>query len=89
MYLPPAFHEQRIEALQALICNHPLASVVVHGEDGLNANHLPMVLHGELFEFGALRAHVSRANPLWQSLDAGGQDALAMFHGPQHYISPS
>ena len=35
-----------------------------------------------------LRGHVARANPLWRELGSG-VEALAIFHGPQHYISPS
>jgi transcriptional regulator len=36
---------------------------------------------------GLLRGHVARANPLWREAD--GQEVLAVFHGPQGYVSPS
>jgi transcriptional regulator len=37
---------------------------------------------------GTLRGHVARGNPIWKSprLDV---EALAVFHGPQHYITPT
>jgi transcriptional regulator len=39
-------------------------------------------------EYGTLRGHVARANPLWQEFADGGE-VLAIFHGPQAYVSPS
>jgi transcriptional regulator len=35
-----------------------------------------------------LQGHVARSNPLWKEALAGGE-ALAIFHGPNRYISPS
>lgn len=86
MYLPCHFAESRPEALHALIRQFPLASLVTAGADGLDANPVP--LHLEVGADGAvaLLGHVARANPLWQ-LD--GSAALAIFHGPQAYVSPS
>jgi transcriptional regulator len=37
---------------------------------------------------GTLRGHISRANPQWRDF-AADVEALAIFAGPQHYISPS
>jgi len=37
---------------------------------------------------GVLRGHVARANPIWRDFDPG-TDVLAIFQGPQAYISPS
>lgn len=84
MYLPKHFEQQDPQALQALMRDHPLAALVSAGADGLTADHLPL-------EYDAasqtLRGHVARANPLWQ--DADGQPVLAIFRGPQAYITPS
>jgi len=64
--------------LAALLREHPLATLVTHGPDGLNADHVP-------FEFDAerqlLRGHVARANPLWRTAD--GRPVIAVFTGPQ------
>ena len=37
---------------------------------------------------GSLIGHVARANPQWRTTDTG-QEALAIFSGPDSYISPS
>jgi transcriptional regulator len=36
---------------------------------------------------GMLVGHVARANPVWKEVPAGSE-ALAIFHGASHYISP-
>ena len=45
-------------------------------------------LHIEDAANGVLCGHVARANPLWQTFDRRAQ-ALAIFHGPHQYITPS
>ncbi|MDP1611660.1 MAG: FMN-binding negative transcriptional regulator [Sulfuritalea sp.] len=87
MYLPVQFEESRVEVLHALMREHPFATLVSHGADGLAANHLPLHLDAASGPLGALQGHVARANPLWQqSADA---EVLAIFHGPQTYVTPS
>ena len=65
---------------------HPLAAVVTLNASGLQATHLPIFHELDGSEFGVLRGHVSRANPQWKDISAT-IDALAIFGGPQHYIS--
>lgn len=88
MYLPAHFAEPRVDELHRLIQAHPLGTLVSHGADGLDANHLPFLLDAQAGEAGTLLAHVARANPLWQTL-VEGAPVLVVFHGPQGYISPS
>ncbi|HZQ52053.1 MAG TPA: FMN-binding negative transcriptional regulator [Bryobacteraceae bacterium] len=88
MYNPPLFAESRIEELHAFIRQHSLAAIVTSGSDGLEATHVPVVLHPRLETNGVLRCHLARANPHWKSLQAGAP-VLAIFQGPEHYISPS
>ncbi len=88
MYLPSQFEETRVEVMHALIRAQPLASVVIHTSEGLLANHFPLRVHDAPASFGVLRGHVARANPLWKQL-GNGVDALAIFQGPQIYITPS
>ena len=85
MYTPAHFAERRPGELAALMRAHPLATVVVQGEDGLVANLLPLLLDETR---QVLRGHVARANPLWR-LAGEGLAALVLFHGPQGYVSPS
>lgn len=88
MYLPEHFHEAHPAALHALIERHPFATLVTRGAPGVDADHLPLVLDTGIGEHGRLRGHVARANPLWKSVTQG-DDVLAIFHGPQAYISPA
>ena len=85
MYLPKHFDETRPAVLLALVRAHPLASLVCHGADGLLANHIPLLPDATLT---VLRGHVARANPLWREIGAG-LPALAIFQGPQGYVSPA
>jgi transcriptional regulator len=87
MYCPAHFAEPRIEVLHTLMRARPLATLVTLGPDGLDANHIPLLLDAAAGEFGTLRGHVARANPLWRAIGAGC-DALAIFHGPQGYVTP-
>lgn len=88
MYLPGYFNESRPEVIQALMRARPLAALVAQCESGLVANHIPVEALPEPAPFGVLRGHVARANPLWKEYRAGSE-ALAIFQGPQAYISPS
>ncbi len=88
MYLPAHFEETRPEVLHRFIQAHPLATLIVHDQNGLSADHIPLTLRADELPHGRLLGHVARANPLWQKA-RGGMDCLAVFHGPQHYISPN
>lgn len=88
MYLQPLFKEDRIEVLHRLVRERPLAVLVTLGSGGLNANHIPFELDPEPAPLGTLRGHVARANPLWKDFSAA-VEALAVFQGPQTYVSPS
>jgi transcriptional regulator len=88
VYIPEKFKESRPEVLHAIMRSHPLATLVVMGDSGFIANHMPMVALAEPAPFGRLRGHIARANPLWKQYRSGS-DALAIFHGPQAYISPN
>ncbi|WP_310451525.1 FMN-binding negative transcriptional regulator [Sulfuritalea sp.] len=87
MYLPAHFEESRSEVLHQLLRAQPFATLVTQGADGLAADHLPLHLEPEVGPCGALHGHVARANPLWQQ--AADSEVLAIFHGPQAYVTPS
>ena len=88
MYTPTAFRETRPEALRELMRRHPLAALVAMTAEGLAANHVPMMLDPAGGPFGTLRGHVARANPAWRLITAGSP-VLAIFQGPDHYVTPS
>jgi transcriptional regulator len=88
MYTPKANEETRIPVLHALMRSHPLATLVTVGSAGLFASHLPVVLDDQVAPLGLLKCHVSRANAQWKDFSHEVQ-ALAIFAGPEHYISPN
>jgi transcriptional regulator len=88
MYLPAQFTEARVPALHDAIRQARLGTLVTLGEAGLEASHVPMLVDPEPAPYGTLFGHVSRANPQWRCAAAGVQ-ALAMFLGPDAYISPA
>jgi transcriptional regulator len=88
MYLPAHFEQNDLAVLQRLMRDRPLATLVTLGSGGLNANHIPLHWSAEPAPFGTLRGHVARANPLWSDLKSE-VEALAVFLGPQAYVSPN
>lgn len=87
MYAPAYFNEARPEVLRGLIEQHPLGALITDSADGLDASHLPFqfIAPTGAAPFGVLRAHVARANPVWQK----GGDCLVLFQGASAYVSPS
>ena len=87
MYIPRAHNEERVTVLQKLIEDQPFASLITVGSSGLFASHIPMVLE-QNGPMGQLRGHISRANTQWRDYNPS-IEALAIFSGPQHYITPN
>ncbi len=84
MYNSPAFIEGRPEVLHGLIRENPLGSLVSSHDGNIECSHIPMILDTVN---NVLRAHVARANQHWTRL--AGSNVLVVFHGPEHYITPS
>ena len=88
MYEPPFHREEDLAALHALIRARPLGLLISHGPQGLLANAIPFLIDPEAGKLGTLRAHMARANGQWRDL-AEAPEALVVFQGAEHYISPS
>lgn len=88
MYLPACFEETRPKVLHRLMADNPLAALVTHGANGLDANHVPFEFDASQGEHGILRAHVARANPICMEIESGS-GALVIFQGTSGYISPT
>ena len=71
-----------------LIRKYSLATLVTLSADGLNANHIPLHIAAGLSLYGTLKGHVARSNAMWKDF-ASNVDVLAIFQGPEAYISPS
>jgi transcriptional regulator len=88
MYVPEIFEEKRVAVLHDLIRQYPFGTLVTLNERGLEANHIPFLVESTPEPFGVLYAHVSRANSVWREVSSTSE-VLAVFQGPQAYISPS
>lgn len=88
MYIPRRFEEQSVDVMHGLVRARPLATLVTLSSSGLNANHIPLHLSESPAPFGTLRGHVARANPTLSDLETD-MEVLAVFHGPDAYITPS
>ncbi len=88
MYMPASFRQNDLAELHAQMQANPFALLASSGVDGVQASHLPLLLEPGEGEFGTLYGHFARANPHWRDLQ-GGAEALAVFSGPDAYISPS
>jgi transcriptional regulator len=74
--------------LAAFIGTYPLATLVTCATE-MMASHIPLVFHSSSTTAnGVLRGHFARANPQ-SHVHAEGVRALAIFAGPQAYITPN
>ena len=80
--------ETDLAALHAQILASGLATLITVGTDGPIVSHLPMLLDPGAGASGTLTGHVARANPQWKDSDFG-KPAIAMFMGPDAYVSPN
>lgn len=88
MHIPKLFKEEKIETLQAFIGNYPLCTLITHCADTIDANHIPLHLQLTPVPYGALTGHIDKANPMANDIRRNG-DILAVFNGPNTYITPS
>jgi transcriptional regulator len=87
LYIPQYFEEKRPDVLARAIGDIQFALLVTALDGDYLATHLPMVLKHADGAF-TLEAHVARANEHWKTL-GGKPVSLAVFQGPQTYVSPS
>jgi len=87
MYTPSNFAINDLHELQQQILGTRLAVLVTHGEQGLQASHLPLLIRPDQGPNGTLYGHFARANPQWRELQDGAQ-ALVIFAGADAYVSP-
>ncbi|HEY1723936.1 MAG TPA: FMN-binding negative transcriptional regulator [Steroidobacteraceae bacterium] len=88
MYNPSHFRETRPDVLRDFVNRFPLAMLIAITPEGISANQVPVLWQADAGSLGLLQGHIARANPLWRGV-AAGSAVLALFTGPQHYISPS
>jgi len=82
MYVPPKFAVPDDDVVAAL-ASAEFAHLVTHASTGLVVTPLPMLYDADR---RSLIGHVARANPHWHP---AGEESVAIFAGPQAYVSPS
>jgi transcriptional regulator len=87
MYMPPAFRDDNQESLRATIRAARLANFITATADGPMATPLPLYLDESEGEHGVIYGHLAKANPQWRVPPLG--DALAIFMGPDAYVTPA
>lgn len=83
MYLPQHFEETRAEAIAELVEAAPLAAIVMQTDEGLIANHIPLLRAPA----GHFIGHVALANDMHKLV--GDQEVLAIFKRSDAYVSPN
>jgi transcriptional regulator len=86
VYIPAAFAESDTAKVHEFIRQYGFGVLTSHGERGLIASHLPLLLDADAGPHGHLFGHMARANPQWR--DVRGE-VMAIFSGPHAYVSPS
>lgn len=89
MYVPNHFKEEDEEKLQQYIRDYSFGLLVIADDQGIEANHVPFHVSCEANSaHGKLQCHLARSNPVWQRIEEGTR-VLAVFQGPDAYVSPS
>ncbi len=87
MYIPPAFLDNDLPSIHATMREARLANLVTSTAQGLISTPLPLFLDETEGEHGVLYGHLARANPQWKEPPTA--DALAIFMGPDAYVTPA
>ena len=87
MYVPASFAVSDVKTLDSFIERYEFATLTSSSSTGLVASHIPIILRRSAGK-AVLVGHVARANDQWRQFD-GNAEALAIFHGPHAYVSPT
>ena len=88
MHIPPHFNRDDPAALRAAMRRFQTATLVSQGPNGMIATHVPVMILDDPAPLGRLRCHFARANT-HANLIAEASEVLAIFQGPEGYISPN
>ena len=88
MYPNPAFRLDDLPSLHQHLQAHALALLVSQSATGPLVSHLPLWLDPSEGPYGTLYGHLARGNPQAEALTGAGK-VLAVFQGPQAYVSPA
>ncbi len=86
MYIPEYFNMEDPEAIEHIVRENALGTLITASPDRLKVTHLPL-MYARSGDGGIITGHVSRENDHWEVLD-GESESLAIFQGPDAYVSP-
>ncbi|MFC8849481.1 MULTISPECIES: FMN-binding negative transcriptional regulator [unclassified Micromonospora] len=89
MYAPDRFRPTREADLWQVVTEYPFATLCVTAGPDLEITHLPLVSGGPPAGPRRLLGHLARHNPVHRLIGRPGVRAVAVFHGPQGYLSPT
>ena len=89
MYIPESFHEIQRDRIEALMRDYPFGLLVSCEDHRPVVNHLPLFYTSTPEPLGRVIGHMARANPQWRAWAKTDGPVLAVFQGPDAYISPS
>ena len=87
MYVPSAFRVTDPALLLDHMKHFPLAMLVRNGDAGPVIAHIPLAAIRAGDTISKLTGHVAKANPFWTGAD--GSEVVAVFTGPDAYVSPA
>jgi transcriptional regulator len=87
VYTPPAFRDEDLASMHATMRAARLSNLVTATQEGLVATPLPLILNETEGKYGVLYGHLAKANPQWKVNPIG--EAMAIFMGPDAYVTPS
>ena len=88
MYTPDSFREADRSVAFDLVDSYGFATLFSGSAGEPAISHVPMILDRAASGRARLLGHVARANQHWKRFD-GTEPAVAIFHGPHGYVSPS
>lgn len=86
MYIPSYFKMDDPEAIERVVRENGFATLITASPHGLKATHIPLLFTPSPGQ-GVIAGHMARGNDHLLAL-AGDAESLAIFQGPDAYISP-
>jgi transcriptional regulator len=87
MYIPPAFKDTELASIRETMRSARLANFVTSTASGLICTPLPLFLDESEGEHGVIYGHLAKASSQWKETPTC--EALAIFNGPDAYVTPS
>jgi transcriptional regulator len=87
MYVPKLFRNENLAEVRDFLHRYSFGIVVSQVEGRPFAAHIPLELDQNAAGQDVLTGHLSIANPIWKALSEYEGQVLAIFQGPNTYIS--